>query len=232
MSTIVKAAQSVIDDIDKSAPELEATRELLETLEELAKAKAEYFAEEIENGLLGAGEGVDKLKVPIVAIDASGTDTRAYTSASAEHIADAVGDTIKNLLGVIKDSGDWAKIASAALDAASGSLNEIVTGFLGADQGEADEKRGYEVIVDGYELLRIDYRLWRRFITTQAIKKRVELVAAVAYSKGVVDITKLDPNYFRDKFQGMVAQAYGITDPLESIKKCNELFEALGGKLK
>ena len=234
MSELVKTVTDVINGIDQSKPEAEATVELLNTLEELAQTKADLYEEQIALALENAGKDPDKT-LPIITIMLHEKGIRAAISDKAQ-IAKGVADAVKSLLGTIStEGGDWAKIADKGINIASAAINGAINTFLGKASGDVQDKGDTHIVLDAenMELLRIDYHVWQRDIKTASIKTRVEKVVAYSYTKSVVDMPKVNYTTFQEYFLKIVKEDYNIpdTDPIAAVGKCKEFFIALGGQV-
>ncbi len=229
MATFVKTATSVIDSIDKSSPAMESTKELLDTLQELAKTKADLYEEQIQLNLQNAGVGADKT-VPVVRTINRKKLTRTYSSESAEHLLENVGKEIKKLLGSISSGSSWDKIADAGIDIATKSINTAITAFLGSAIGKGAEDSDYKVVLDANSLvlLRLDYKGWAREITTTSIKQRCQKTVAYAYASSVVDMSKLKYETFRLYFNDLIKEEYKLSS-IKALAKTKELYGDLCG---
>jgi hypothetical protein len=171
----------VIKKFDGSGDLLEAQREVIETLEQLAIAKADVFSSEIDLLLHGAGGNVDKT-VPIIIINSKEYSARAFSSTSTGDIAKVVADAIQAFLG---------GVVSDVLEGVKKLLSKALEVFFGSSSAASSTMRQYFVYATPFCIYRVDMAAWYRMVTASAIQTKINKAVAVAYTQSTVDIENL-----------------------------------------
>lgn len=171
----------VIKSFDGSGDLLDAQREVINSLEELAQSKAEFFISDIKLLLAGAGQGVDKT-VGISKIINSEYTSRAFSSTSSQHI----GQEVKDIMGSFLNGG-----TDSVLGGVSQLITSALTIFLGSSSGASGQQRQYFVYATPFAIYRVDWAAWYRMVTAKAIQEKVERVLSVAYTQSTVDVNSL-----------------------------------------
>ncbi|MCL6309710.1 hypothetical protein QQL38_25035 [Pseudomonas syringae] len=183
----------------------------LDTLMALGTAKSQYYAEKINTGLLGAGQGTDKT-FPITTIQSFVYQTRAYTSDNASNISGVINDSIKGFV-----AGDNEK--------AVGSLvNGFVSLVFGASEGSETEVIRYCAILEGASMVRLDFAGWSRSVSSTALKNKCDRVSAFVLYRSIVDMKKVTLNDFIAVYQATVKAENPGIDTANVLIKCKELF--------
>jgi hypothetical protein len=183
----------------------------LDTLMALAQSKSQYYAEKINTGLLGAGQGTNKT-FPISTIQSFIYQTKAYTSKDASNISTVINESIKGFV-----SGD---ITSAVTTIVSGFVNTL----FGSSEASECEKIEYCAILEGVSMIRLDFAGWSRSVTSSALQTNCERVSAFVLYRSIVDMNKISINDFTSVYQYTVKAENPNFKTAEIVNTCHELY--------
>jgi hypothetical protein len=217
--------RDIVKQFDASDELAQTQREVVESLAKLGESKAEFFDLKIQQSLRTAG-GADNQTVPISAILASKKEVRAYSSTSAEHIADTVKKSLESFV---------AGSAKDIVDGVSGLISGALTIFLGEASAATGTIEEYYVLTEGLSVVRVDMKAWYQNVSAKGVYAKMERVSAVVAVKSTVDLAKIDFNTFLYLYQNQLQMAKltkeQVTEALREAKEIYKAFQDMGGRL-
>ncbi|MDP2450966.1 MAG: hypothetical protein Q8M93_16110 [Polaromonas sp.] len=183
------AIKSFIEGLDSSKPEYNEQKELIEALAQLAEAKADSFALQIEKNIAEADSQFNK-SLPVESWIDTTKETHAISSDSVD-IVKKLTDGIKKF--VKPDDKDKA---TNIIDGVGDMLGTAVEAFLGAGRASDEKLERMVVYLSGFGVERLDFKVWKREITGSGIKTKVSKVTAFVAVRSAVDLSKIKLNTF------------------------------------
>jgi hypothetical protein len=199
--------KSVINDLDNSKPEYNDQKELIEALAQLAEAKAESFALEIEKYIAEANSEFNK-SLPVESWIDTTKETHAISADGSRDLINKVTDGIKKF---VQPSSSDAERATNIIDGIGSLLGEAVQAFLGEGSASDDKLERMVVYLSGFGVERLDFKVWKREITGSGIKDKMSKVTAFVGVRSAVDMTKIKLNTFLILY-GKQLRAMGYDD--------------------
>lgn len=184
------AIKSFIDGLDSSKAEYNEQKELIEALAQLAEAKADSFALQIEKFIAEADSEYNK-SLPVESWIDTIKETHAISTDSVE-IVKRVTDGIKKFVKPDKEQDKKTNI----IDGVGDMLGTAVEAFLGTGSASDDKLERMVVYLSGYGVERLDFKVWKREITGSGIKTKVSKVTAFVGVRSAVDLSKIKLNTF------------------------------------
>lgn len=200
------AIKSFIDGLDNSKAEYNDQKELIEALAQLADAKADSFALEIEKYIAEADSDFNK-SLPVESWIDTRKETHAISTDGASDLVKRVTDGIKKF---VQPSSDQDK-ATNIIDGVGDMLGTAVDAFLGAGSASDDKLERMVVYLSGFGVERLDFKVWKREITGSGIKTKVSKVTAFVGVRSAVDLSKIKLNTFLILY-GKQLKAMGYDD--------------------
>lgn len=193
--------RQIINGVDPSTEKEEIVKEALSILINLAEEKVKGFIEEIKTDLLDGKLQDNSLKVPVTRVISQYEEYRAYVSENGDenYLLNNIIEGVNTIFSSSKDiSGGISKI-----------LNSAFTAIMGAAEGEEQTKKIYFVVSEYPAIVRYDFALWNRTISSKGIQSHMKNALAIASVKSAVDITKLQFNDFLSIYGPILRMAYG-----------------------
>ncbi len=213
--------RSIVESFDNTAETGRIQRELVENLAKLAESKAAFFELQISTNLRTAGSP-DNQTVPVEAVISSMTQTHAFTSDSAGHIADTVTKALKGFCTGSKDE---------IINGVGSLITEALTVFLGSGSAETDTLKQYYIMTEGLSIVRVDLMAWYLSVEATGIKEKIQKASAFSATKSAVDITKIKFNTFLNIYQrqlnSMNLNESQIGEALDEAKKIYQKFQTM-----
>lgn len=153
--------KSFIDGLDNKKQEYNDQKELIEALAQLAEAKAESIALEIEKYIAEANSEFNK-SLPIESWIDTTKETHAISVNGASDLITKVTDGIKKF---VQPSSSEADRATNIIDGIGSLLGEAVQAFLGEGSASDDKLERMVVYLSGFGVERLDFKVWKREIT-------------------------------------------------------------------
>lgn len=200
--------RQIINDVDPSTEKEEIVKEALSILISLAEEKVKGFIEEIKTDLLDGKLQDNSLKVPVTRVIGQYEEYRAYVSEN--------GDENYLLNNIIEGINNIFSSSHEIATGISKILNSAFTAIMGAAEGEEQTKKVYFVISEYPAIVRYDFALWNRTISSKGIQSHMKNAIAVASVKSAVDISKLQFNDFLAIYGPVLRMAFG--DDKSAIK--------------
>jgi len=200
--------KKVIDQFDQSKPEYNEQKELIEALAQLADAKAESFALQIEKYIAEAASEFNK-SLPVESWIDTIKETHAISADGASGLVDKVADGIKKF--VQSSTGPEQDKATNIIDGVGAMLGTAVDAFLGSGSASDDKLERMVVYLSGLGVERLDFKVWKREITGSGIKTKVSKVTAFVAIRSAVDLSKIKLNTFLILY-GKQLRAMGYDD--------------------
>ena len=153
--------RQIINGVDPSTEKEEIVKEALSILINLAEEKVKGFIEEIKTDLLDGKLQDNSLKVPVTRVISQYEEYRAYVSENGDenYLLNNIIEGVNNIFSSSKDiSGGISKI-----------LNSAFTAIMGAAEGEEQTKKIYFVVSEYPAIVRYDFALWNRTISSKGI---------------------------------------------------------------
>jgi len=212
------AIKNVINSIDNSNEIGQAQKELLESLNQTAIAKAESFKYQIEESLRTSGTS-SNARVPISSIVKDSYVIRSFISSEITNISSETN----NILTKFSEG-----TAQSIIQGVGSVIGTALGRFLGESTAETLMFEDYYVYTDQYSVLRIDLKAWYQNIKIQSLRDKVEKVTAIVYTKSVVDLTKIDFStllyFYQNQLRKSSMDSEEISDALELAKKIYKEF--------
>lgn len=199
--------KSFIDGLDNKKQEYNDQKELIEALAQLAEAKAESFALEIEKYIAEANSEFNK-SLPIESWIDTTKETHAISVDGASDLIKKVTDGIKKF---VQPSSSDADRATNIIDGIGSLLGEAVQAFLGEGSASDDKLERMVVYLSGFGVERLDFKVWKREITGSGIQSQMSKVTAFVGVRSAVDMTKIKLNTFLILY-GKQLKAMGYDD--------------------
>src|SRR5687768_11984026 len=149
------AIKSFIDGLDSSKAEYNEQKELIEALAQLAEAKADSFALQIEKFIAEADSEYNK-SLPVESWIDTTKETHAISTDSVE-IVKQVTDGIKKF---VKPSSNNQDKATNIIDGVGDLLGTAVEAFLGTGSASDDKLERMVVYLSGFGVERLDFKVW------------------------------------------------------------------------
>lgn len=200
------AIKSFIDGLDPSKAEYQEQKELIEALAQLAEAKADSFALQIEKYIAEADSEFNK-SLPVESWIDTTRETHAISSDGAKDLIKQVSDGIKKFVNPSPDQDKSTNI----IDGVGDMLGAAVDAFLGAGSATDDRLERMVVYLSGFGVERLDFKVWQRNITGSGIKTRMSKVTAFVAVRSAVDLSRIKLNTFLILY-GKQLKAMGYTD--------------------
>lgn len=187
----------------------------LETLAELAQAKAELMKDRITASLTAIVAGADTNRsVPITDIlDTIGL-TRAYTSADDNKIKEQVAQTLASFI-----ESDDEHITATVTELITRSVRKL----FNDDQQQASTQQ-YLLAVENNNFIRLDLHAWKMMVNTN-LNHSVAQVGAFVLVKSVVDKSKVDFNTLLFQLQHMISQTGNIALLMKITDKVRAIYD-------
>lgn len=214
------AIKSFIDGLDSSKPEYNEQKELIEALAQLADAKADSFALQIEKYIAEADSEYNK-SLPVESWIDTTKETHAISTDSVE-IVKQVTDGIKKF---VKPSSNDQDKATNIIDGVGDLLGTAVEAFLGTGSASDDKLERMVVYLSGFGVERLDFKVWKREITGSGIKTKVSKVTAFVGVRSAVDLSKIKLNTFLILYgKQLAAMGYDETKLEEAIDAAKRIL--------
>lgn len=181
-----------IKSFDKSQDLSAETREALDLLVEITKAKADEYENEIQDNLnrgqmLSTKHSVDSLYFPISRVGASKKEYRCITSDTPTDLVDTIGASINEMI----ENGSASSIVTGVCKIINAALGPI----MGLSEGMESYCKTTSTFIEGAgkipNIVRFDCIIWGRAIKAESIKKHMEKALACVAYKSVIDVTKI-----------------------------------------
>ena len=220
-----------IKAFDKSEQLAADTREALDLLVEITKAKADEYEHEIQDSLnrgkmLSTKDTVDNLYFPISRVGASKKEYRCITKDTPTDLVETIGSSINEMI----EDGSASNIVTGVCKIINAALGPI----MGLSEGMESYCKTTSTFIEGRgkipSIVRFDCIIWGRAIKAESIKKHMEKsLACVAY-KSVVDPTKISFNDFMYVYTPLLdAMPDDGKTVQEHIKEAKEIYTLLDG---
>lgn len=212
--------REIAKSFDGSGDELEAQKEVIQTLSALAQSRLDGFDTRINNSYLTAGtEGNPTF--PIAKLMSSWSRTHAYTESSASVLTDKLRDATKSFL-----AGGGEGIASGVFSIIDGALTAL---FVDSVASEGKDEL-YQVYCANDMVTRLDMCAWYRDVTATAITKKMQKASCFIIRQAAIDCKRVD--WY--SFMSVVKASYGALnltpDEFEAaIKRAEDAFKKGGG---
>lgn len=217
------AIKSFIDGLDQSKAEYNDQKELIEALSQLAEAKAESFALQIEKYIAEADSEFNK-SLPVESWIDTAKETHAISKDGAAGLIDKVTNGIKKF--VQPPTGTDQEKAVNIIDGVGAMLGTAVDAFLGAGSASDDKLERMVVYLSGFGVERLDFKVWKREITGSGIKDKVSKVTAFVAVRSAVDLSKIKLNTFLILYgKQLRAMGYDDTKLEEAIDTAKRILE-------
>lgn len=218
------AIKDFINGLDSSKAEYNEQKELIEALAQLANAKADTFALEIEKSIAEADSNFNK-SLPVE----SWIDTTKETHAISSDTVDIVKKLTDGIKKFVKPSNSEQDKATNIIDGVGEMLGTAVEAFLGAGSASDDKLERMVVYLSGFGVERLDFKVWKREITGSGIKTKVSKVTAFVAVRSAVDLGKIKLNTFLILY-GRQLRAMGYDDTkleaaIDTAKRLLEKFK-------
>ncbi|WNV85114.1 hypothetical protein [Umezawaea sp. Da 62-37] len=210
------AIRDVITSFDASTDLLQEAKAHLETLDDLASAKADLMQEQTQIALLSAGVGTDR--TPAVAtFGPEFKQTHAIRSETAQTIPDVIMAAVRDFVGGGSDNvvNGIAQIFTTAVQAVLGGENA---------EGSTTDRLVIALDGDGQSLVRVDFHVWAQSVRSSALQTQVEHVSAFYARKSVIDLAKLDFSTFNEYFEPVVKADNPGLDHLQLLEETKKYF--------
>lgn len=193
--------RQIIQGVDPSTEKEEIVKEALSILISLAEEKVKGFIEEIKTDLLDGKLQGNSLKVPITRVIGQYEEYRAFVGENTDK------DTVfKN---IVEGFGNMFSGNSNIVTGISNILDSAFKAIMGTAAGEESTKKIYFVVSEYPAIVRYDFALWNRTISSKGIQSHMKNALCVAAVKSSVDLTKLQFNDFLSLYSPILRDAFG-----------------------
>ncbi|CAM3891939.1 hypothetical protein L1D40_01720 [Shewanella insulae] len=205
-----------IKELDESKQLTDETRELINSLMDLAQEKANTMENEIKLAILGAGKDLDQT-IPIDSYLRSDIRTAASTSDSVGFV-----DKAKEHINKLSEGGK-----SNIIDGVCGLVGEAVEMFLGSSSAGGSTMKAYYIVPGDFgQLFRLDIRGWKRDVEATSIKTKVEKVSAYCAVFSAVDMTKISFSVFMAFYGKQLKQMkFSEEQAVEALKYAKSIID-------
>lgn len=177
MGSLAQIAKS----FDGAGDELEAQKEVIQTLSALATSRLENFTTKIDNSYLTAGtEGNPTF--PIDSLMRSWSKTHAYSESSATQLTTKLREAVSGFM-----SGDGDKISEGIFNLVDAALIAL---FVDSVASEGTDEL-YFVYCKNDVVTRLDMSSWYRNVTATAITKKMQKSSCFIIRQASIDCKRV-----------------------------------------
>jgi len=206
---------NILDGIDDSAPGGADQRELIETLDQLARSRAQLFERDLkDNAMRGDAEF---RAIPVVSLEALTTQAHGIPADGAVRVAEKATQEIARFV-----AGGSGAPPSEIVGRLVQPLGERLASFLGDGEAVGDRLEQTLIYLDGPRIQRLDLRTWKRGIARSGLRTRVSAVAATVAARARVDVSRAEPNAllrsYGDALRAAGYQGRALEDATDALK--------------
>ncbi|BAU26760.1 hypothetical protein DFP93_11130 [Aneurinibacillus soli] len=204
---------NVFKELDTFSELGEMQKQLIITLDDLARSKATIFEQEIKESLL---ETTENRTIPINHITSKMTRIHTYTEESAKHILENVKESLRNFV---------TKGNEKVIDEVGNLMSGEVTRFLNESGVNSNVLKRYYVMTEGESIIRIDLRGWYSEINIKSLANKIEKISAFVAVKSAVNLQALDYNAFLSVYQYQLSKSdLNLTDIKEALDEARQIY--------
>jgi hypothetical protein len=208
----------VITRIDQSKELSQEQKELVSTLAELGRAKAEIFNSEIVESLMSAGKTGSNMTLPVTTVVRKTSEIRAYSSSEAGNVPTEVANGVKKLI-----SGETQGVLNSIGNLVTASIQALF-GTTSASEGDIHE---YYIGLEGLSIVRLDMKSWYKMVSAESVKKKMERVTVTVGVKSIVDLSQLDFSTFFNLYQNQLSTSGISKDQMKNIlAEASDIYQA------
>jgi hypothetical protein len=219
---VMGALSQIAKSFDGSGDTLEAQKEVITTLSNLADSKLSFYKSQMENSYLTAGQ-VGNPTFPIVSMMKEWTKTHAMTESSSTELSGKLREAIGGFI-----SGGGQGIADGIfklLDAA------LVALFVDSVATEGVETQ-YFIFCKNNVISRMDMAAWYRNVTATAITKKMQKTSCFIVRQAVIDCKKTEWQSFYAAFMTSYENLNLTPEQIDAAEvEAEKLFVKNGGKI-
>lgn len=209
--------RDIIKEFDGTDEKIQLERELIQTLEGMAEAKAAMFKLEIQEDLVNAGTGTN-FTIPIESIIKAESFVRAYASEDTAQITAAVKDVINSFV----KGGD-----EGVVDGIAGLIGSLLDVFLGRSSSMSGMTEEYYVMTRGLSIIRLDMKAWYQTVAAQSVYQKVQRMCCFVGVRSSVDLSKLGFSTFIALYEDQLSETKMTPAEIKkAVQDVREIFEA------